>query len=200
MRFLTSLFGALIMSACTTGPLDQTGTFLPPEHDKLLSVGKVCCASYEELHFQKLDKNVESAFTLAPDSPIFQFPHGRSYFAAYELPPAAMTLTVKTIPVNMLYNPVGHVLIPAVIFLDANKSLIGIARPTYAPRSPRIIGDSWAEASLPIVSGARFAVVVDAKSTQTLAWRDSDQRSGHLSVRSGPTGRGSVVASGGGSV
>jgi len=197
MRFLTSLFAALIMSACTTGPLEQTGIFLPPEHEKQLAARKVCCASYGEFHFQRLDKNAESTFTLVPDSPVFQFPHGRSYFAAYELPVAAATLIVKTIPVNMLYNPVGHVLVPAVVFLDANKNLIGIARPTYTPKHPRVIGDSWAEASLPIVSGARFAIVVDARSPQTLAWRDSDQRSGYLNVRSGPTGRGSVIAFGG---
>lgn len=195
MRFLTSLFAALIMSACATSPLDQTGTFLPPVHEKQLVEGKICCASYAEFHFQKLEKNAESAFTLAPGSPIFQFPRGKSYFAAYELPAGAETLTVKTTPVNMLYNPVGHVLIPAVVFLDANKNLIEATRPTYTPRRPRIMGGSWAEASLPIISGARFAVIVDARSPQTLSWRDTDQRSGYLVVRSGPTGRGSVFAS-----
>lgn len=197
MRLLTSLFAPLLMAACTTGPLDQTGTFLPPEHEKQLAAQKVCCASYREFHFQKLNKDAETAFTLVPDSPVFQFPHGRSYFVAYELPVAAATLVVKTVPVNMLYNPVGHVLVPAVVFLDGNKNLIGITRPSYTPKNPRFIGDSWAEASLPIVQGARFAVLVDAKNRQSLAWRDSDQRSGYLVVRSGPTGLGSVVAFGG---
>ncbi len=41
---------------------------------------------------------------------------------------------------------------------------------------------------------AKYLVVIDGKSSDGLAWRDSDQSSG-LFVRSGPTGEVSLLAS-----
>jgi hypothetical protein len=195
MRSITTLWAVLALSACASGPLDQTGTFLPPEHARQLEAARPCCASFREISFEKLSLGEEKAFTLTPSSPVYQFPHGRSFFAAHELPADARTLLVKTVPVNMLYNPVGHVLIPGVIFLNQDRELSGAVRPVFVPRLPRVIGVSWAEAPVPIPANARFAIVVDGKSGGDLAWRDSDQRSGYLHVRAGPTGAGSVTAS-----
>lgn len=160
-----------------------------------LQAAPLCCASFRELPTEKLKLGEERAFALTPSSPVHEFPHGRSFFAAYELPPGTRTLLVKTMPVNMLFNPVGHVLVPAVIFLDGNRAFGASAVPRFVSRSPRIIGDSWAEASVAVPANARFAIVVDSKSGDDLAWRDSDQRSGYLHVRAGPTGTGSVTAS-----
>lgn len=195
MRSITTLWAAVALSACASGPLDQTGTFLPPEHARQLEAARLCCASYREVPSERLNLGEERAFTLTPGSPVYEFPHGRSFFAAYELPPGARTLLIKTVPVNMLFNPVGHVLVPGVIFLDQNREFSGSSRPVFIPRRPLVIGDSWAEAFVPVPANARIAIVVDAKSGGTLAWRDSDQRSGYLYVRTGPTGTGSVTAS-----
>lgn len=196
MRLFTYFSAAFLLSACATGPLDQTGTFLPPEHERQLANAQLCCTSYGQIQFGKLKMDEEKSFALLPSSPVFQFPHGRSFLVGYELPAGAKTLLLKTLPVNMLYNRTGHVLVPAVVFLDEKKELSEIVRPSFVSRRPSFIGDSWAEGSVAVPSNAKFAIVVDAKAQQGLAWRDSDQRSGYLQVRSGPTGMGSVVISG----
>lgn len=196
-RIATYLGVAAILFGCATGPLDQTGTFLPPEHERQLASAQLCCTSYSQIQFEKLKMDEEKSYALLPSSPVFQFPHGRSFLVGYELPSGAKTFLLKTLPVNMLYNRTGHVLVPAVVFLDENKNLSEIVRPTFVSRHPSFfIGDSWAEALVAVPSNAKFAIVVDAKAQQGLAWRDSDQRSGYLHVRSGPTGMGSVVISG----
>jgi hypothetical protein len=183
-----------MLSSCAFGPLERTGTFLPPEHARALDAATVCRSSYREMPTQKLYLSEEQAFTLTPTSLVFEFPHRRSFFTAYELPINARTLLVKTLPVNMLYNRVGHVLIPGIIFLNQDRQPSGSAGPSFVARQPRVIGQSWAEASLVVPPNARFAIIVDAKSGADLAWRDLDQRSGFLHVRSGPTGTGSVTA------
>jgi hypothetical protein len=170
------------------------GTFLPPEHDKLLTQAKPCCSSYREIKYQRLNLGEEIATALTPESPVFEFPHARSFFAAFELPSDSLAILVKTYPVNMLYNRTGHVLVPAVLFLDAGHNPIGILKPRYLPRKPKVIGDSWAEGEAAVPRSARYFILLDGKSSGGFSWGDSDQFSGFLFVRSGPTGEISVLA------
>lgn len=199
MRLVSVVLLSLVaLSGCASGPLSNTGTFLPPEHTQLLAQGKVCCSSYREVRYGSLGVGKEVEFSITPESPIFEFKNGRSFFAAFELPAGnARTLTLKTYPVNMLYNRAGHVLVPGVQFLDAELRLIDAQTPMYIARNPRVIGNSWGETEINVPSAARFVVVLDGKSSKGLSWRDSDQRGGFLFVRSGPTGDLSIAVSGG---
>jgi hypothetical protein len=95
----------------------------------------------------------------------------------------------------MLYNPVGHVLVPAVQFLNADYQLIETAKPPFVERNPRVIGRSWAEAQIAVPASARYFVLLDGKSTPMLRWPDPPKP--FLHVRSGPTGDFTVQAQGG---
>lgn len=177
--------------------MSAIGTFLPPEHNQKLAQTKPCCASYRDIQYAKLSLGQEATAVLTPESPVFEFPSGRSFFAAFELPANSRAIIVKTYPVNMLYNRTGHVLIPAVHFLDAGHQVVATFKPPYVARNPRVIGNSWGEAEVLIPGSARYVVLLDSKSLDGLAWRDTDQRSGFLPVRSGPTGELIVLAKGG---
>ncbi len=195
MKILTYLALLICLSSCATGPLNATGTFLPPIHTQKLLSASLCCSSYKNFQFNKLTKNQEFKVSITPESPVFEFIQGRSFFSAFELPSKApKSLTVKTEPVNMLWNRDGHVLIPAIVFLDNQFNVIETAKPNYEARSPKVIGSSWAEATISIPISAKYSILIDGKSSEGLAWPDSDQPSGLLFVRSGPTGEVSLVA------
>jgi maltose operon periplasmic protein len=195
MKNFTYLLLLICLSSCATGPLDATGTFLPPAHTQKLLSSNLCCATYKNFQYNKLTKNQEIKVAITPKSPVFEFNQGRSFFSAFELPnEVTKSLTVKTEPVNMLWNRTGHVLIPAIIFLDNQFNVIEISNPNYEARSPKVIGGSWAEAAISIPVSAKYVVLIDGKSSDGLAWRDSDQPSGLLFVRSGPTGEVSLLA------
>lgn len=197
-RVSVVLFSLLALCDCASGPLSNTGTFLPPEHIQQLAEGKVCCSSYREIRYGSLGVGKEVEFAITPESPIFEFNNGRSFFEAFEFPAGnAQILTLKTYPVNMLYSRAGHVLVPGIQFLDAELRVIDAQTPKYIARNPRVIGRSWGEAEINVPSAARFVVILDGKSSGGLSWRDSDQRGGALFVRSGPTGELSIAVSGG---
>ena len=198
MQSIPLFIGVLVfLAGCSSGPLSTTGTFLPPEHNQKLAQAKSCCSSYREVQYAKLALGQETAAILSPESPVFDFSDGRSFFAAFELPDKSQLVAVKTYPVNMVYNPAGHVLVPAVQFLDAKHQIVETVKPSYLARNPRVIGNSWGEAEVPIPPAARYVILLDGKLSPGLSWRDSDQRSGFLFVRSGPTGELSVLVRGG---
>ncbi len=194
MRSIPYFFGVLvILTGCATGRLSSPGTFLPPEHNLILAQAKPCCSSYFEFPYLKLGIEQETSVIVSPESPVFDFPGGRSFFAAFELPTGSQAMVLKTYAVNMLYNPSGHVLVPSVQFLDLNHRIIETSRPKYIERGPRIIGDSWGEANILIPLSARYVILMDGKSSLGLSWRDRDQRTGFLFTRSGPTGELSIL-------
>jgi hypothetical protein len=190
-------FGVLaLLAGCATGPMSAPGTFLPPEHNLKLAQAKPCCSSLANIPYTKLTHDHEQSATLSPESQVFEFSSGRSFFSAFELPVNSRVIVLKTYPVNMLLNRTGHVLLPAVQFLDVRHQVVETVAPTYSTRSPRVIGDSWAEAGVPVPVSARYFIILDSKSPGGLAWRDADQRSGSLFVRSGPTGEATVLVRG----
>lgn len=192
---LLPLNAAVLLAGCATGPLDATGTFLPPIHNERLAQAKICCSTYREMPFAGLALGQETSGTLTAESPVYAFGEGRSFFAAFELPASAKRLEVKTYPVNMLSNPVGHVLVPAVQFLSTDYQLVETAKPLFVERRPPFIGRSWAEAQIPVPASARYFVLLDGKSTPMLRWPDPPKP--FLYVRSGPTGEFTVRVYGG---
>ena len=182
------------LSGCATGSLSATGTFLPPVHTEKLLSAYPCCTTLREVRYSQLEHNVEVKAFLTPESQVFVFENGRSFIAAFELPSKeSRTLTLKTVPVNMLWNRTGHVLIPAATFLDSEFRVVTVFKPTYEARYPKILGDPWAEATIAIPQSSKYFIISDAKSSEGIAWRDTDLVSGFLFVRSGPTGEFAVL-------
>lgn len=64
----------------------------------------------------------------ARSSPAFQFPEGRAVFAAFQLPigQKAAFLRLRTYPTSALgYLPSATMLLPYIVFLDAQKEVLG---------------------------------------------------------------------------
>jgi len=197
MRHMLSLSVMIMVSGCAAGPLNETGTFLPPRHYQAMETAKLCCASYGDIHYAQLQRGTETKAVISPDSPVFEFDGRRSFFAAFELPAGSNRIfMVTTVPVNMLWNRAGHVMVPAVQFLDDSYKQIEFVQPRYEPDS-RFPRGSWAEAQVRVPNAARYAILLEGRNVDGIAWRDRDQPSGSLFVRSGPTGNVSVLLLGG---
>jgi hypothetical protein len=187
----------LAIAGCASGPLDNTGTFLPPLHYQSLENTKLCCESYKAIQYVHLQRGSAVKTTLSPNSPVFEFGGRRSFFAAFELQSGEnRILMVTTIPVNTLLNRYGHVMVPSVQFLGDDFKPVATVDPRYETDSSFPRG-SWAEAQVRVPNSARYIVLFDGRNAAGLAWRDQDQASGSLFFRSGPTGEVSVLLLGG---
>jgi hypothetical protein len=188
MKYMICFAAGLLMAACATGPFDAIGVFLPPLHRQALDRAAVCCASFRDIKYEKLSRSVESGVDISSSSPVFEFDGQRSFFAAYELPAGdARFLVVTTVPVNMVWNPAGHVMIPSIQFVDGDYKAIEITHPRYQTSSGW--RGAWAEALVRVPSNAKYAILIDTKSAGGLSWRDGDKFSGEAFVRNGPTGK-----------
>lgn len=197
MKHVLALLSTATIAGCATGPLDDTGTFLPPLHYQALESAKICCDSPKAIRYVPLPRGTEVKTTVSPDTPVFEFGGRRSYFAAFELPSGEnRILMVTTTPVNMLLNRYGHVMVPSVQFLGDDFKPVATVEPRFETSS-RFPRGSWAEAPVRVPNPARYAVLFDGRNAGGLAWRDRDQASGSLFVRSGPTGEIGVLLLGG---
>lgn len=191
MRLIIFAVLPLVLTGCAIGPLSETGTFLPPLHRQALDHANICCGSYRDIQYETLQRGVEVSAVITPSSPTFEFGGKKSFFAAYELPAGENRfLVVTTVPVNMVWNPAGHVMVPSVQFIDSAYKSIDILQPRYETDSGW--RGSWAEALVKVPNDAKYAILVDTEYVTGLSWRSSDRASGSLFVRSGPTGKISV--------
>lgn len=197
MKHIHIFFAVAAIAGCATGPLDNTGTFLPPLHFQSLESAKICCESHKAIRYAHLQRGSEFKTTISLDTPVFEFNGRRSFFAAFELQLGEnRILIVTTKPVNMLLNRYGHVMVPAVQFLGGDFKPIATIEPRYETDS-RFPRGSWAEAQVRVPNAVHYAVLFDGRNAAGLAWRDRDQASGSLFVRSGPTGEIGILLLGG---
>lgn len=188
MKHVICFASGLLMAGCATGPFNEVGVFLPPLHRQALDRASICCASFRDIRYERLSRGVELSVEISTSSPVFEFGGQRSFFSAYELPAGeARLLVVTTVPVNMVWNPAGHVMVPSVQFVDGDYKAIEITHPSYQTSSGW--RGSWAEAFVRVPGNAKYAILIDAKDATGLSWRDGDRISGVLFVRNGPTGK-----------
>lgn len=97
-----------------------------PEHRAsvyrdVLENARVCCRSLAEADFRTLEPGAARTHRIGPESPVFDFPDGRSRFLALKLPairaPYTVTLRSTARPGNLGPDRV-YVFAPAVMLLD----------------------------------------------------------------------------------
>lgn len=84
------------------------------------SLGPSCCKSFQELPFKDIAEAKPLRVEVDVDAPVFEFPEGKSRFAAFRVPRSGQSgrLRVKTTIVG-IYMPDAFVFFPAVTFLDS---------------------------------------------------------------------------------
>ena len=90
---------------------------------------KPCCASLAELPYQALRMGESASVKIDRDSQVFDFPQGRSRFAAWQLPsrsatPYAIALRSNVTPGNMPGVGQLYIFSPAIMLLDENFKVL----------------------------------------------------------------------------
>lgn len=91
-------------------------------YGEALAGARACCRSLAELAYQPLDMAARKSFAIGPDSPVFEFPTGRSRFLALRLPatPPPYTVSLRSVATPGNLGGVGrmYVFAPAIMLLD----------------------------------------------------------------------------------
>lgn len=169
------------------------GGFQPPVHEQMLAKSSICCDSLDKLDYKLLGINKSLRTFVGPNTPVYDFAQGKSYFIAVQIQPKSIDtmLSVRTFPQNMLYNREGHVFVPRIIFLTDDYQILSSLSPEFYVQGPKFgIGESSWRFDLTIPQGAKRAIIhtSDSERVRVMRMKDSDQRSGYLYTRTGPAG------------
>ncbi|QLH65849.1 MalM family protein [Aeromonas veronii] len=127
-----------LMTACasleaTVAPTQEYKSILDSRASALQQLGSatVCCTSINELQYQPLAAEQKRVVAIDGSSPAFNFPEGKSYYAAFKLPTNSgdLKITVAGLIDKTLFNP-------TVLLLDSQfkpTRTIGADIVTYKP-------------------------------------------------------------------
>lgn len=127
-----------LMTACasleaTVAPTQEYKSILDSRASALQQLGSatVCCTSINELQYQPLAAEQKRVVAIDGSSPAFNFPEGKSYYAAFKLPTNSgdLKVTVAGLIDKTLFNP-------TVLLLDSQfkpTRTIGADIITYKP-------------------------------------------------------------------
>lgn len=127
-----------LMTACasleaTVAPTQEYKSILDSRASALQQLGTatVCCSNISELQYQQLLAEQEKVIAIDGSSPAFNFPEGKSYYAAFKLPTNSgdLKITVAGLIDKTLFNP-------TVLLLDSQfkpTRTIGADIITYKP-------------------------------------------------------------------
>ncbi|MGL4868860.1 MAG: MalM family protein [Aeromonas veronii] len=127
-----------LMTACasleaTVAPTQEYKSILDSRASALQQLGSatVCCTSINELQYQPLAAEQKRVVAIDGSSPAFNFPEGKSYYAAFKLPTNSgdLKITVAGLIDKTLFNP-------TVLLLDSQfkpTRTIGADIITYKP-------------------------------------------------------------------
>lgn len=127
-----------LMTACasleaTVAPTQEYKSILDSRASALQQLGSatVCCTSINELQYQPLAAEQKRVVAIDGSSPAFNFPEGKSYYAAFKLPTNSgdLKITVAGLIDKTLFNP-------TVLLLDSHfkpTRTIGADIITYKP-------------------------------------------------------------------
>ncbi|MGH1388836.1 MAG: MalM family protein [Aeromonas jandaei] len=127
-----------LMTACasleaTVAPTQEYKSILDSRASALQQLGTatVCCSGISELRYQPLTAEQKKVIAIDGSSPAFNFPEGKSYYAAFKLPTNSgdLKITVAGLIDKTLFNP-------SVLMLDSQfkpTRTIGSDIITYKP-------------------------------------------------------------------
>jgi len=131
-----------------------------PRQGERLNASAVCCTSASEFDFVQLSPNGETQVVISERSPVYAFPTGKSYFAAFALPvtrgPAV--LKIKTVRLGLLVFD-SQVFCPAFTFYDREKQSTKTERAWLVYRPARWIGKGYWSSQVRIPAGAEYLAV-----------------------------------------
>ncbi|MFQ6006490.1 MAG: MalM family protein [Woeseia sp.] len=125
--------GAVVAVCCVF--LTSCAAFFPPtleETIQSLASAPNCCAAAKDFAYEPLEFPGTTSFDISAESPAFDFPTGRSFFKAFELPKQAVpyTITIKGYPGNHVPAQQHHwkperysVFVPVVMLLDRDHAV-----------------------------------------------------------------------------
>lgn len=103
-----------LMTACasleaTVAPTQEYKSILDSRASALQQLGTatVCCSSISELRYQSLAAEQKKVIAIDGSSPVFNFPEGKSYYAAFKLPTNSgdLKITIAGLIDKTLFNP-----------------------------------------------------------------------------------------------
>lgn len=116
LRTIASVCISLLVVSCSS----------LPRQSEYLAGALPCCANVSQFQFEQMKQGEELISSISESSPAFGFPTGKSYFAAFQLPPpnrTGSTLSVHTFwTATKLERP--QVFCPSVTFYDKGFKLI----------------------------------------------------------------------------
>lgn len=140
---------------------------------------KSCCASVKEFDYEPLAMLDSKTFEITDQSSAFEFPTGKSYFKAFELPAYAVryAITIESFPgrhwpAKTLYPAslsTASVFVPVVMLLDENHAVTRVVDGTAFKRVDATLfppGQLRLEGTVPVGpenSRERFLIVLTAR-------------------------------------
>ncbi|MGY3896855.1 MalM family protein [Aeromonas enterica] len=137
-KLVLTVFCSTLMTACasieaTVAPTQEYKSILNSRDNALqqLNYSLVCCSNINELRYLTLSSGQNEVVAIDGSSPVFSFPEGKSYFAAFKLPTNSgdLKITVAGLIDKTLFNP-------TVLLLDSQfkpTRTIGSDIITYKP-------------------------------------------------------------------
>ena len=167
-------------------------------YGEVLSELRPCCVSLASLPYKKLSSGQRGEDTISSNSPVFDFPEGRSRFVAWELSAPSMQ---NTVALRSVVTPSGlpgtgqfYIFSPAVMLLDENFNVLAdLQRGLFVPVPASMMPPRSAslQARIPLnaqTARVRYLVVYTTRSIIEGAW--STSRPGFVPIAGGvlPTG------------
>ncbi|WP_461603625.1 MalM family protein [Aeromonas salmonicida] len=137
-KLVLTVFCSTLMTACASfeaavAPTQEYKNILNSRDNALqkLNHSFVCCSNINELRYLALNPGQSEVVAIDGSSPVFSFPEGKSYFAAFKLPTNSgdLKITVAGLIDKTLFNP-------TVLLLDSQfkpTRTIGADIITYKP-------------------------------------------------------------------
>lgn len=124
-----------------------------------LNAKQLCCEDFKTISYEALVLKTPKKAILDPTAPARQFAQGRSYFRAFSIPAGeAQGIWIKSYFNGIL---IKQYLQPLVLFLDADRTPLGISVPRTQFREGNMFDDGNArmQGGVRVPPGARYLLV-----------------------------------------
>lgn len=153
-NYLIVVIVASLLTSCAS--VDQM-------HQKLSQSTALQASSISEMTYTPLKTGVEQSILFGEQTPTFQFPHGKGYYAAYELTETGQPRLVKVKTyLSASYLPSASILVPNLLVLDKDKQQIGKIENYRIESDSNFFTGTTYYADLPLQANAAYLVVYAA--------------------------------------